>query len=81
MDGSNGLNGPHLRAFIERIEKLEQDKRSIFEDVKEIYAEAKLSGFDTKMIRKVVSMRRVDKARRDEEAEMLELYLAALSDD
>lgn len=79
--GSNGVDGSHLQAFIDRIEKLEEEKRGIASDVKEIYAEAKGMGFDPKIIRKIVVMRRRDKHEREEEAEMLDLYITALGMD
>ncbi len=77
-DGSNLVNGKHLLSFIERVEKLEEEKRQIAEDVKDVYGEAKGTGFDVRIMRKIVSMRRQDKAKRDEEAEILDLYLAAI---
>lgn len=76
--GHNSVNGDHLRAFVERIEKMESDKRVIADDIKDVYAEAKSTGFDAKMIRKIVAMRRVDEAKRKEDEAILELYLAAL---
>ncbi|MCC3245198.1 DUF2312 domain-containing protein [Methylocystis sp. WRRC1] len=75
---SNGVDGGHLRAFIERIEKLEEEKRAIADDIKDVYAEAKGTGFDAKIIRKIVSLRRQDKSKRQEEEEILGLYLSAL---
>ena len=79
-EGSNGVDGEHLRAFIERIEKLEEEKRSIADDVKEIYVEAKGMGFDPKIIREVVRIRKQDKSKREEFEAVLELYLNALGD-
>jgi uncharacterized protein (UPF0335 family) len=67
-----------LKAFIERIERLEEEKASIAGDVKEVYAEAKAQGFDTKILRKVVALRKRDAAERREEEEILDLYLQAL---
>lgn len=75
---SAAVNASHLRAFIERIEKLEEEKRAIADDIKDVYAEAKGNGFDAKIIRKIVSMRRMDRDKRREEEEMLDLYLTAL---
>ena len=54
------VNVSHLRAFIERVEKLEEEKRAIADDIKEVYAEAKGNGFDPKVMRKIVSLRRMD---------------------
>jgi uncharacterized protein (UPF0335 family) len=75
---SAAVNASHLRAFIERIEKLEEEKRAIADDIKDVYAEAKGTGFDAKILRKIVSMRRMDRDKRREEEEILDLYLTAL---
>ena len=77
-DSVDSVNSSHLRAFVERLEKLEEEKRAIADDIKEVYAEAKGTGFDTKALRKIISMRRQDKDKRREEEAMLELYLSAL---
>ena len=67
-----------LKSFVERIERLEEEKASIAGDVKEVYAEAKAQGFDTKILRTVVAIRKRDAAERREEEEILDLYLQAL---
>jgi len=67
-----------LRALVERIERLEEEKASITGDIKEVYAEAKANGFDTKVLRKVVSLRKKDASERQEEEAMIEVYLSAL---
>jgi len=67
-----------LKAFIERIERLEEEKKSIADDIKDVYAEAKANGFDTKVLRKVVSLRKQDANERKEQDEILALYLSAL---
>jgi uncharacterized protein (UPF0335 family) len=67
-----------LRAFIERIERMEEEKRGIADDIKEIYAEAKGNGFDTKVLRQIVRIRKQDHAERMEQEALLELYMAAL---
>ena len=67
-----------LRAFIERIERLEEDKQSIADDIKDVYAEMKGAGFDTKAVRSIVRLRKKDQAERQEEEAMLDLYKAAL---
>ena len=72
------VDAKHLRAFLERIEKLEEEKKAIADDIKDVYAEAKGNGYDTKIIRKIVSIRKQDKDKRKEEEEILDLYLAAL---
>jgi uncharacterized protein (UPF0335 family) len=67
-----------LRSLVERIERLEEEKKTIAGDIKEVYAEAKANGFDTKILRKVISLRKKEAAEREEEQSMLDLYLAAL---
>jgi uncharacterized protein (UPF0335 family) len=67
-----------LRAFVERIERMEEEKRAIADDIKEIYAEAKGNGFDTKVLRQVIKIRKQDRSERLEQEAILELYLSAL---
>ncbi len=67
-----------LKSFIERIERLEEEKAGIAGDIKEIYAEAKGNGFDVKVMRKIIALRKRDYAERQEEEAILELYLQAL---
>ena len=67
-----------LRSLVERIERLEEEKKTIAGDIKEVYAEAKGNGFDTKVLRKVISLRKKDANEREEEEAMLDLYLQAL---
>ena len=67
-----------LKAFIERIERLEEEKAGISSDIKDIYSEAKGNGFDTKVLRKIISLRKQDYAERQEQEAILELYLQAL---
>jgi len=68
----------HLRSFIERIERLEEEKKGIAEDIREVYSEAKGTGFDPKVLRKVVALRRMDPDERAEFEHVLETYMAAL---
>ena len=72
------LDGGHLKSFIERIERLEEEKKAISDDIKEIYAEAKGNGYDVKIMRKIISICRQDENKRREEEEILDLYLSAL---
>ena len=67
-----------LRAFIERIERLEEDKQAIADDIKEVFAELKGTGFDTKAVRTLIRLRKKDQAERQEEEAILDLYKAAL---
>ena len=67
-----------LRSLIERIERLEEDKAAVASDLKEVYAEAKGEGFDTKIMRKVIRLRKADAAKRSEEEALIELYISAI---
>lgn len=67
-----------LRSLIERIERLEEEKAALASDIKEIYAEAKGNGFDTKAMRKAIRIRKMDATEREEQDAILELYLSAL---
>lgn len=67
-----------LKSLIERIERLEEEKRVLSGDIKEVYAEAKANGFDTKIIRLLVRLRKKEAAEREEEQSMLDVYMAAL---
>lgn len=69
-----------LKTIIERVERLEEDKAAIAGDIKEIMAEAKGEGFDVKIIRKVIRLRKQDKAKRQEEEAILDLYLSAIGE-
>jgi uncharacterized protein (UPF0335 family) len=73
-----GIGRDQLRSIIERIEKLEEEKAAIAGDIKEVYAEAKANGFDTKTLRQVVRLRKQDSAERQEQEALLDLYLHAL---
>jgi uncharacterized protein (UPF0335 family) len=79
-DVLSGQAQGQLKAIIERIERLEEDKATISEDLKEVYAEAKGNGFDTKTLRKVVRYRKQDRAKRQEEEALLDLYLSAIGE-
>ncbi len=70
--------GQRLRAYIDRIERLEESKKDIMEDIKEVYAEAKGDGFDSKAMRKIVAIRKKDSAEVAEEEAILDTYKAAL---
>ena len=75
---SQSVAAGQLRALIERIERLEEEKKTISEDIKEIYAEAKGTGFDIKALRTIVRLRKKDQAEREEEEAMIDLYKTAL---
>ena len=69
-----------LRTVIERLERLEEDKAALMADMKEVFAEAKGEGYDVKILRKVIRIRKQDKAKRQEEDAILDLYLSALGE-
>ena len=75
---TGGVAHDQLRSVVERIERLEEEKAAIANDIKEVYAEAKANGFDTKTLRQVVRLRKQDKAERQEQEAVLELYMHAL---
>jgi len=79
MPDVGGIAGVQLKSFIERIERLEDEKRALGEDVKEVYAEAKGSGFEPKIMRQIIKIRRMDKEEHDEQETLLDLYKRALS--
>ena len=68
----------HLKAFVERIERLEEEKKAISGDVREIYAEAKANGFDAKALREIVRLRKQDADERREHETIVETYMHAL---
>ena len=74
----SGFAKEHLRSFIERIERLEEEKKALADDIREVYSEAKGTGFDTKVMRQVVRLRKMESADRQEQEAMLDLYLGAL---
>ena len=78
MSETHGLARDQLRAFVERIERLEEEKKTIADDIKEVYGEAKSMGYDTKVLRKVISIRKQDQTERLEQEAVLDTYLHAL---
>ncbi len=75
---SDSISAEQLRLFIERIERLEEEKKGIADDIKDVYAEAKSTGFDVKTMRSIVKLRKMEKHHRDEAEALLETYKAAL---
>lgn len=80
LDVMNATAQTQLKSIIERIERLEQEKSEIAEQIKEVFAEAKGNGFDVKVLRKVIRLRKQDRAKRQEEEAILDLYLSALGE-
>ena len=75
---TGGVAGQRLLSFLERVERLEEEKAALMEDIKEVYAEAKGVGFDVKTIRKIVALRKMDSEKRRELEELLDLYKSAV---
>lgn len=75
---TGGIAQAQLRAIVDRIDRLEEEKTALMADIREVYAEAKGNGFDVKTLRKVVKLHRQDRIEREEEAALLDLYLHAL---
>ena len=76
--GTVGIAASQLKSIVERIERLEEEKKALADDIKDVYAEAKANGFDTKTLRAVVRLRKQDRAEREEQEALLDLYLNAL---
>ena len=79
MATTGGIAAGQLRSFVERIERLEEEKSALSADIKEVYAEAKASGYDIKTLRQIIRLMKMDMADRREQEEMLELYKNALN--
>ena len=78
MSDVHGVARDQLRSIVERIERLEEEKRSIADDIKDVYAEAKGNGFDTKALRRIVALRKQDQSERLDQEAVLDTYMAAL---
>lgn len=77
-DDVQGIAAAQLKSIVERIERLEEEKKAIADDIKDVYAEAKANGFDTKILRAIIRLRKQDPAEREEQEAILDLYKAAL---
>ena len=75
---AEGVSRDQLKSYVARIERLEEEKKALADDIKDVYAEAKAFGFDVKILRKVISMRKQDANERAEQEAILDIYLAAL---
>ncbi len=78
MNDIAGINGDRLKSIIERIERLEEEKKGIASDIKDIYAEAKGVGYDTKIIRQIVKIRKMEQMERQEQEQLIDVYMQAL---
>lgn len=74
----SGVSGARLKSFIERVERLEEEKKALGEDIRDVYAEAKGTGFEPKIMRRIVAHRKVNLEKRREEQDLFEVYAAAL---
>lgn len=78
MSNYGGITGEHLRQYVERIERLEEEKKIIAEDTKEVFGEAKANGFDAKILRKIIALRKLEASDREEQEALIDLYMQAL---
>jgi uncharacterized protein (UPF0335 family) len=78
MANVGGVSGQILRSFIERVENLEERKKEIADDIRDVYAEAKGSGFDPKVMRQVIKLRKMDSNDREEQEYLLDTYMRAI---
>lgn len=78
VDKAEAVAADQLKSFVERLERLEEEKSTIADDMKDVYAEAKANGFDVKVLRQVIRIRKQDKAEREEMEAILDLYMQAL---
>ena len=78
MTDTGGIAADRLRSFIERIERLEEDRAGLNSDIREVLSEAKSAGFDTKTIRQIVRLRKLDPNERQEQEHLLEVYRSAV---
>ena len=77
-DASFRFAKDQLKAFVERIEKLEEEKKAISDDIRDVYAESKANGFDVKALRQIIKLRKIEPTERDEQDAILETYMHAL---
>ena len=78
MNDVGGIGADRLRSFVERIERLEEEKGALTADIREVYAEAKGNGFDTKIMRQIIKLRKMETADRQEQEALLDLYKRAI---
>jgi uncharacterized protein (UPF0335 family) len=78
MTDTAGLSGDRIRSFIERVERINEEIKALNEGKKEVFAEAKGEGFDVKVLREILRLRKQDKDERDEQGSLLDLYLRAM---
>ena len=77
-DDVGGVSGKRLQSFFDRIERLEEEKAALAEDIKEVFGEAKAVGFDVKIMRRIMKLRKMDPEKRQEEDHLINLYMSAI---
>ncbi len=80
MGGSVGIAGERIRSFIERVEQIEEELKALTEGKKEVFLEAKGEGFDVKVLKEILKIRKQDKDQRDEQESLLDLYMQAMEE-
>lgn len=75
---SGGVSGDRLKSFVERIERLEEERKATSEDIKDIYSEIKSAGFEPKIVKKIVKLKKMNAEKRKEESELVSLYASAI---
>jgi uncharacterized protein (UPF0335 family) len=78
MAKAGGVAGERLKSFIERVERLEEEKKALADDIRDVYSEARANGFEVKVMRQIVKIRKMDKDDLDEQEALLETYMRAL---
>ncbi len=78
MAKTGGIAADQLRSYIERVERLEEEKAALSSDIRDVFAEAKSNGFDVKILRQIIKLRKLDASERDEQEHLLETYMRAL---
>jgi uncharacterized protein (UPF0335 family) len=78
-DVTGNVSADQLRLFIERVERMEEEKKGVADDIKDVYAEAKSNGYDTKIMKQIVKLRKMEKNARDEQDALLDTYRSALN--
>lgn len=78
MAKAGGVAGERLKSFIERVERLEEEKKALADDIRDVYSEAKATGFEVRVMRQIVKIRKMDKDDLDEQEALLETYMRAL---
>jgi uncharacterized protein (UPF0335 family) len=81
MADVGGIASERLQSFIDRVERMEEEKKNLMDDIKDVFAEAKATGFDVKILREILRLRKLDKADRQEQEHLLDLYKRALGMD